>query len=604
MLPRPPMLTIKNRVAFKLLLAVLFAGILAGCKPPGPKALLDGKYLIEKGRFPEAIERLQVATELLGTNAQPWNYLGVAYHQAGQPSNAVTAYRRALTINPDLIEARLNLGTLWLELGRAAEAKSEFTAYTLRRANDPAGFLKLASAELRLRETTQAEAHARRALQLDDADPDAWNALGLIQLQRGRSRDAVQSFLGALKCKADFSPATLNLAILSQQTGDRATALQWYKKYLALKPRPADADAVSIVVRQLELELTARPAPEPAQPAVKPTTTNPTPAQPPPPPTVALTPATNPEPPQAKPAVVARQPVLPPPTVVTVAPEPQIRITPVAPPPVETAQSPSERPAKVIASEPAPAVAVPKEEKRGFLQSINPMNLFRRETKPQRVTPLPGSDVSLKAEPPSVSASATASAPKPVEVTDAPSASSPSPASVGSVARYVYRGGGSATPGDRAAAQRFAELGLRAMQAKRFAEANAAYRSAVAADPGWFQAHFNHAVTALEAGQTSEALAAGETALALEPDSAGARYNFALALKRGNYFVDAAVELERLLAKNPGEARAHLTLANLYAEQLRQPDKARAHYLKVLELEPRHPQAGAINFWLRANPRK
>jgi len=34
----------------------------------------------------------------------------------------------------------------------------------------------------------------------------------------------------------------------------------------------------------------------------------------------------------------------------------------------------------------------------------------------------------------------------------------------------------------------------------------------------------------------------------------------------------------------------------------RQPVKARQHYLKVLEVEPRHPQAGAIRYWLAANP--
>ena len=66
--------------------------------------------------------------------------------------------------------------------------------------------------------------------------------------------------------------------------------------------------------------------------------------------------------------------------------------------------------------------------------------------------------------------------------------------------------------------------------------------------------------------------------------------------------MDAATELERLLATSPDEADAHLVLGNLYAEQLRQPDKARAHYLRVLELKPKHPRATAIRFWLKANP--
>ena len=47
MLPRPPMVTKKNHAAFKLMVVIGFAVMLAGCKPPGPKALFDGKRLLE-----------------------------------------------------------------------------------------------------------------------------------------------------------------------------------------------------------------------------------------------------------------------------------------------------------------------------------------------------------------------------------------------------------------------------------------------------------------------------------------------------------------------------------------------------------------------------
>jgi len=56
-----------------------------------------------------------------------------------------------------------------------------------------------------------------------------------------------------------------------------------------------------------------------------------------------------------------------------------------------------------------------------------------------------------------------------------------------------------------------------------------------------------------------------------------------------------------LLVTYPNEARAHLTLGNLYAI-LRQPARAREHYVKVLEIDPRNPQAPNIRDWLKANP--
>jgi len=38
---------------------LVFAATLTGCRPPGPRALLEGKELIERGQYTEAVERLE-----------------------------------------------------------------------------------------------------------------------------------------------------------------------------------------------------------------------------------------------------------------------------------------------------------------------------------------------------------------------------------------------------------------------------------------------------------------------------------------------------------------------------------------------------------------
>ena len=109
-------------------------------------------------------------------------------------------------------------------------------------------------------------------------------------------------------------------------------------------------------------------------------------------------------------------------------------------------------------------------------------------------------------------------------------------------------------------------------------------------------------MAAYEAGDLSQCLLAYEYALAINPVSMKARFNFAVALQKAHYPSDAANELEKMLAHNPSEARAHFALANLYSQQLGEPAKAREHYLRLLELEPQHPQATAVRYWLEANP--
>jgi tetratricopeptide (TPR) repeat protein len=129
-----------------------------------------------------------------------------------------------------------------------------------------------------------------------------------------------------------------------------------------------------------------------------------------------------------------------------------------------------------------------------------------------------------------------------------------------------------------------------------------AYRQAAKADPAYFEAYYNLGFAAYDAKAFQQALSAYESALAINPFSVDARFNFALTLRDGGYLLDAVAELERLLAANPTETRAHYALGNLYAQKLRQPAAARQQYLRVLELEPQHPQATAIRYWLAANP--
>jgi tetratricopeptide (TPR) repeat protein len=230
--------------------------------------------------------------------------------------------------------------------------------------------------------------------------------------------------------------------------------------------------------------------------------------------------------------------------------------------------------------------------RHGFLQRVNPLNLFRGSDKaPVRPTPLgagtaqPGADSAIGAAPGAEPVTSLASA-----------------AANGSASRYAYKSPAKPAVGDRSAAERAFAQGVPAQEARRLPEAVQAYRQAARLDPSLFEAHYNLGLVFTQAGNLPAALAAYEDALAIQPRSLDARYNFALVLKQANYITDAVIELERVVASYPNETRAHLALGNLYAQQFHQPAKARQHYLKVLEVEPRHPQASEIRYWLAANP--
>ena len=583
MLPPSQMVTIKNRIGKNIVFLWTIVLVLAGCKPPGPRALLEGKHLMERGHYLESVEKLKVATSLLPTNALAWDYLGLACQYAGQATNAAQAYKKALALNPDLLEARYNLGCLWLEQNRPDAAKAELTTYTSVRGNIPEGWLKLGNAQLRLaqqsapgdaqlrsRELTAAEKSFSEALHLSPQNPEALNGLGLVQQQRNHSREAAQYFSAALKHEPNYAPALLNLAIVSHvYLNNRPVALQKYREYLVLASNAPNAEAVNALVHSLEQESIAASHPPPMSNTVAQLTNT---AKPQP---------TNPPNKIFSPAVTAKAPVTPEPTsevaVAKVAPEPVIK------PAHDVASAPSQTKSNEPAAA-APSAAVteePRTAKGGFLQKINPINLFRRQPAPaSNPAPLPSNTVAV-----------------------APLKTVPAATPPATVARYHYQSPAKPSPGSaHLDAERAFAQGVQAQLANRLQEAMTDYRKATQLDPAYFDAYYNYGLAATDAHNYQAALIAYEVALAIRPESLETRYNFALVLQRSSYPIDAANELEKLLTIYPNYGRGHLALGNLFAQELKQPAKAREHYQKALETDPHNPQADAVREWLAANP--
>jgi len=236
--------------------------------------------------------------------------------------------------------------------------------------------------------------------------------------------------------------------------------------------------------------------------------------------------------------------------------------------------------------------------RKGFFRNESD-DLFHRDSTEAAATPLPSVAV---AQPGAVKTAPVSTNPGTVSRMAGATTESASIA-----ARYAYLAPAKPAPGNRVEAERLFAEALTDQHDRRLRESRGGYRAATHADPGFFEAQSNLGLAAYDAGDLSLSLSAYETALAITPTSFNARFNFALALKKANYLIDAAAELERLLLINTAEspahlAAAHLMLANLYSEQFHQPPAARAHYAKVLELDPQNSQGTAIRYWLRDNP--
>ena len=580
-----------------VILFVALGLFIAGCTPAGPRALLKGKHYLDQGDYAEATAQFRTATDLLVTNAGAWNYYGVALQGAGHPDEAATAYQTALKYDRDLVEAHFNLGNLSLEQNRADMAKTEFTAYTLHRPNEPAGWLKLGSAQLKLGDAAAAEKSFSTVYHMDANSPEALNGLGLARVHGGKPQDAAKFFSAAVKARPDYAPAILNLATVNQQyLHDNRAALENYHTYLALKTRPANWEEVNALARSLEQPetrvavaappaekpATPPPAPEPKpQPKVSNVVTQRTVAAKPSAPVKTTSANPNPVQPAIKPIPVQ---------VVEVKPETPIVTTPKT----GTATVAMARPAPVEAQplEVPMTEDPPKKSLWGKLFGGASKNDPAADSRymGQGLTPLPGG-----------AGADTASETKPVVVPAAKPLEVVAPVPV--FARYNYFSPHKPAAGDRTTASGAFTKARLFEQDQKWPDALQWYLQAAALDPSWFEAQYNSGVLAHRLRNYATALPRYELALAIQPDSTDARYNFALALKAAGYAPDGAEQLKIILAAQPGEVRAHLALANICAQSLRDAAQAREHYLKVLELDPGNPQTSDIRFWLSANPK-
>ena len=129
-----------------------------------------------------------------------WFDLGLEFDQVGSREDACAAYREALTLDPDHVNARINLGRL-LHNDRAYR---------------------------------QAEELYRETLRIDPANPIAAFNLGVVLEDQGAIQEALETYQHALAVDATIPDVHYNIARLYEHQGDQRAALHHFSRCKAL----------------------------------------------------------------------------------------------------------------------------------------------------------------------------------------------------------------------------------------------------------------------------------------------------------------------------------------------------------------------------------
>ncbi|OGQ83414.1 MAG: hypothetical protein A2289_16350 [Deltaproteobacteria bacterium RIFOXYA12_FULL_58_15] len=155
--------------------------------------------------------------------------LGALLAESGRWQEAKLQYDKVLEDNPKHPGARNNLAIAKYRGGRVQEALADLSALVQEFPRHADAHNNLAAIAIDRKGWRAAEQHARRALQLREEEPAAWNNLGLALDEQGKRAEALDAYQKGLEEQPLYWQARLNMGVLlrkQNETGRAAAALK------------------------------------------------------------------------------------------------------------------------------------------------------------------------------------------------------------------------------------------------------------------------------------------------------------------------------------------------------------------------------------------
>ncbi|HEV8060076.1 MAG TPA: tetratricopeptide repeat protein [Gemmataceae bacterium] len=244
-----------------------------------------GKAFYGKGKLDEAIFALKESIELGKGDPGVYFSLGIALHRKRRWDEAIASYQQAIRLEPDRLEAHLNLGAILCDvrrdfdgaiaefrmaiqirpgnskaqnnLGRALAGKGQWdeaiAAYKEALRLQPKDVLALnglawilaSCPDPKFRDIAQAVHQAQLAVKLAPLDPRMWRILGVARYRAGDWKAAITGIEKSMELsKGGDSSDWFFLAMAHWQTGNTEKAQELYRQAVQWmeKQAPEDGD--------------------------------------------------------------------------------------------------------------------------------------------------------------------------------------------------------------------------------------------------------------------------------------------------------------------------------------------------------------------------
>jgi arylsulfatase A-like enzyme/Flp pilus assembly protein TadD len=177
---------------------------------PGKYGFVSGYgiALVKEGRFKQGAEALERALGLFDQEAEVWNSLGVACWKLGDFERALKHLKQALSLDPNDAIYNDNIGSLYVVMSLKSKNQDELQ---------------------------KALGYFQTSIARDPSLASAYNGLAGAYSLMGKMAEAISNWEKALGLDTKFDYPAFNLALAYLEKGDKARALEYCRRYIAIK---------------------------------------------------------------------------------------------------------------------------------------------------------------------------------------------------------------------------------------------------------------------------------------------------------------------------------------------------------------------------------
>ena len=197
----------------------------------------------QQKRFAETEKVLKRRLDLGDATAELWALYGDALDAQKKTIEAVAAYEQAVKKNPDSIDYRYALGSLYWKQIRYDEATREFTEILKREPNEPRASFNLGDIYLTNGNAAKAVPFLEIAVKNFPGEFDTRFALGRSYLATNKYQAAIEQLEIAVKLRPEIAEGFYQLGLALQKSGRRDEAKIFLKKAQELQKAQRDSEA-------------------------------------------------------------------------------------------------------------------------------------------------------------------------------------------------------------------------------------------------------------------------------------------------------------------------------------------------------------------------